>query len=184
MSNWYIIPSDNDLMHHGVKGMRWGVRNTKQSSGISRSNSNSEYSSRNTKKSSSSFTKKGTSGTPNSKTGSGSSAPVNSMGGAALAGGASLEELEKLEDILKRLRSGSIDYSTIPEGDLDIMYNVLYGMYKKDKSAYYQFLKEVPYAVPIIREFGFTDASDMKSPAWLNRDIGNKRKDFTGRMKK
>lgn len=27
MSNWYIIPSDNDLMHHGIKGQKWGVRN-------------------------------------------------------------------------------------------------------------------------------------------------------------
>ena len=26
MSNWYIIPSDNDLMHFGIKGQKWGVR--------------------------------------------------------------------------------------------------------------------------------------------------------------
>lgn len=26
MSNWYIIPSDKDLMHHGVKNMKWGHR--------------------------------------------------------------------------------------------------------------------------------------------------------------
>lgn len=27
MSNWYITPNDNDLMHHGIKGQQWGIRN-------------------------------------------------------------------------------------------------------------------------------------------------------------
>lgn len=26
MSNWYITQNDNDLMHHGIKGQKWGVR--------------------------------------------------------------------------------------------------------------------------------------------------------------
>lgn len=27
MSNWYIIPSKEDLQHHGIKGQKWGVKN-------------------------------------------------------------------------------------------------------------------------------------------------------------
>lgn len=23
MSNWYVTPNDNDLMHYGIKGMKW-----------------------------------------------------------------------------------------------------------------------------------------------------------------
>ena len=26
MSNWYITPSNDDLQHHGILGMHWGVR--------------------------------------------------------------------------------------------------------------------------------------------------------------
>lgn len=48
MSKWYLIPKDSDLMHHGVKGMKWGVRNEKPSVGQGRSKSGSEYSSRRT----------------------------------------------------------------------------------------------------------------------------------------
>lgn len=29
MSNWYVVPSDDDIIHYGKKGMRWGVRNQK-----------------------------------------------------------------------------------------------------------------------------------------------------------
>lgn len=29
MSEWYIIPSDNDLMHYGTKGMKWRHKKAK-----------------------------------------------------------------------------------------------------------------------------------------------------------
>lgn len=33
MANWYVVPSESDIQHHGVLGQKWGVRKQKPSSG-------------------------------------------------------------------------------------------------------------------------------------------------------
>lgn len=43
MSTWYIVPNNSDLLHHGVKGMKWGVR--KQYEYVGRRPKSSEYTS-------------------------------------------------------------------------------------------------------------------------------------------
>ena len=92
MSTWYVIPSDNDLLHYGKMGMKWGVRNEvyKPSAGRRKrgysSPSNSAYQSNKKKGTQSAIKKTGDTGRNNSG--------MNNFGNAVMyANGAAGEQL-------------------------------------------------------------------------------------------
>ena len=157
MSTWYIFLSKDDLVHHGVKGMKWGVRNQvyKPSAGSRKRGysgpSNSAYSSHKSGSSSSNIKKSGT-----------SQAPLNAAGGATLAGGASLKDMEEMQALYDKLNSGK----SLTEAELAVFLRVLSAMEKGNKQAYEKFLNDNPKIYKAIQNKSSNNIGGGTTGSW------------------